>query len=285
MNIESMRDVKFYRIEKIVKDAGYGGSCPIIVQADGVEYILKTKEDGMQPKSLGILNEMLAYQLLSVLGYTIAPQEIVYLWIDDDFIEAAEIACREGVIKAESLDYIRESTGVNIGIEYLHYAMDPLGRVSNQKFIRDIVHIDNYIMNCDRVAENPNILQDKKDKRKFYAIDFGNALADGKAYSKIVDGDLEDTLQLGKVVNCNATLSGRYIFRNPVKPIVKRGRNIKDDSVKIRQIIDMIFDTFPPEAEWEPMQYRDQIADIVVQRLKNRAIFETEAHAKCDCLY
>lgn len=281
----SLRDIKFHRIDKIVKDAGYGGSCPIIVQADGVEYILKTKEDGMQPKSLGILNEMLAYQLLSVLGYTIAPQEVVYLWIDDDFIEAAEIACREGVIKAESLDYIRESKGVNIGIEYLHYAMDPLSGVSNQKFIRDIVHIDNYIMNCDRTTNNPNILQDKKDKRKFYAIDFGNALADGIAYSKIINGEIEDTLQLGKVVNCNATLSGRYLFRNSVKPIVKRGRNIKGDSVRIRQIIDTIFDTFPPEIEWEPMQYRNQIADIVAQRIKSNVIFETDAHAKCDCLY
>ena len=95
----------------------------------------------------------------------------------------------------------------------------------------------------------------------------------------------EDTLQLGKVVNCNATLSGRYLFRNPAKPIVKRGRNIKGDSVKIRQIIDTIFDTFPPEIEWEPMQYRDQIADIVAQRIKSNVIFETDAHAKCDCLY
>ncbi len=285
MNTESMRDVKFYRIEKIVKDAGYGGSCPIIVQANGVEYVLKTKEDGMQPKSLGILNEMLAYQMLSALGYSIAPQEVVYLWIDDNFIEAAETACGERVIKQESLDYIRDSKGVNIGIEYLHDAMEPLNGINNQKFLKDIVHIDNYILNCDRTTSNPNILQDKRDKRKFYAIDFGNALADGKAYSKIIDGELKDTLQLGKVVNCNATLSGRYLFRNPVKPIVKRGRNIKGDSVKIRQIIDTIFDTFPTEMEWEPMQYRDQIADIVAQRIKSNVIFETDAHAKCDCLY
>lgn len=285
MKIDLIRDVKLFRIEKIVKDAGYGGSCPIIVQAEGIEYILKTKVDGMQAKSLGIMNELLAYQLLSILGYQIAPQKIVYLWIDDDFVEAAEIASIEGIIQAESFDYIRNSKGVNIGIEYLHNAMDPLNRIDNQKFKRDLIHIDNYIMNCDRTIGNPNILQDKRDKRKFYAIDFGNALADGMVYNKIIDGELEDALKLGKVVNCNATLSGRYLFRNPVKSIVKIGRNIKGDSVKIRQIIDMIFDTFPPETEWEPMQYRDQIADIVAQRLKNRTIFETDTHAKCDCLY
>lgn len=280
-----LRDVKIYRIDKIVKDAGFGGSCPIIVQANGVEYVLKTKEDGMQPKSLGILNEMLAYQLLSVLGYTIAPQEIVYLWVDDNFIEAAEIACREGVIKAESLDYIRESKGVNIGIEYLHYAMDPLNKIDNQKFIKDVLHIDNYILNCDRTTDNPNILQDRRHKRKFYAIDFGNALADGFAYSKIIASDSKNPLEFGNALNCNVTLSGRYLFRNTVKPLIKRGRNIKGDIVKIRQIIETIFDTFPTETEWEPMQYRKEIADIVAHRLKNKSIFNTGRSSKCECIH
>lgn len=283
--IHPLRETQIYRIDKIVKDAGFGGTCPIIVQANGTEYVLKTKEDGTNTtKSLGILNEMLAYQLLSVLGYKIAPQEVVYLWIDDNFIEAAEIACREGVIKAESLEFIRESEGVNIGVEYLHYAMDPLNTIDNQKFIKDVLHIDNYILNCDRTTDNPNILQDRRHKRKFYAIDFGNALADGVAYSKIINGELEDTLQLGKVINCNATLSGRYLFRNVENPLVKKGRRIKGDIVKIRQIIETVFDTFPPESEWEPMRHRSQIADIVVHRLKNKNIFHTGRSSKCECI-
>ncbi len=280
----ALRDVKFHRIEKIVKDAGYGGSCPIIVQANGVEYVLKTKVDGMQPTSLGILNEMLAYQLLSVLGYKITPQEVVYLWIDDNFIEAAEIACQEGVIKVESLEYIRTSKGVNIGIEYLHYAMDPLNTIDNQQFIRDVLHIDNYILNCDRTTSNPNILQDRRHKKKFYAIDFGNALADGHIYQKIIDGEM-DPFEFGIAVKCNVTLSGLYLFRDTENSLVKKGRWIKGDVDKIQQIIEAIFATFPPETEWEPMKYIEQIADIVVNRLKNRAIFNTDKSSKCACIY
>ncbi len=33
--IYPLRETQIYRIDKIVKDAGFGGTCPIIVQANG----------------------------------------------------------------------------------------------------------------------------------------------------------------------------------------------------------------------------------------------------------
>ena len=78
-----MLDVKPYHIQSIVKDAGFGGSCPIIVKANDKEYVLKTKDDGMNSLSLGVFNELLAYQLIDNLGINIAPQEIVYLYIEE----------------------------------------------------------------------------------------------------------------------------------------------------------------------------------------------------------
>jgi hypothetical protein len=278
-----MRNVQLLTIDSIVKDAGFGGTCPIIVNAGNKQYVLKTKEDGTQPKSLGLFNELLAYQLISILDYGIAPQEVVYLYIDDDFIEAAEVAAAEGIIKQESLEYISESKGVNLGIEYLEHAMEPLGEtIKNDSFLKDIIHIDNYVMNCDRSQGNINILQDKADERRYYAIDFGNALADGLMYERIVQ-DGENLLTEGVYGQCNATLSGRYILKGDAQRLIKKGRRLQAEYSNIRDILDQIVDEFPPD--WEPLVYRVAILDIIAVRLKSKGIFKTDSTAKCNCLY
>lgn len=278
-----MLDIKPFHIQSIVKDAGFGGTCPIIVRANDKEYVLKTREDGTNPKDLGVFNEALAYQILNYLEINISPQEIVYLFIGDDFIDMAQTAYNENMIQAESLEYIKGSKGFNLGVEYLHYAMEPLSEIiNNDKFIKDIAHIDNYIMNCDRQRGNINILQDKLDQRKYYAIDFGNALADGICYKKIQNSEAGIFVN-GAYSHCNATLSGRYILKNETKRLIKRGRNIKEDIVIIRQILADIMDSFPPE--WEPLLHKSDIIDIVATRLKSKKIFEVANTSRCNCLY
>ena len=278
-----MFEMKLFHIQKIVKDAGFGASVPIIVQANDKEYLLKIKEDGMQPYSLGIFNELLAYQLIDYLGYNITPQEVVFLYVDANFVEMAEVAYQEGLIKQESYENIAESLGVNIGIEYLHSAMEPLdGKINNNRFIEDIIHIDNYIMNCDRTTKNINILQDKNDLRRYYAIDFGNALSDGIMYEKILENSM-DIFSRGIFSECNVTLSNRYVLKEETKKLVKKGRINKDDISTIRQVLFDIIDMFP--SEWEPIEYKDDIIDVLSTRLKSRKIFNTDASAKCKCLY
>ena len=278
-----MLDIIPYHIQNIVKDAGFGGTCPIIVKANDKEYVLKTREDGTNPKDLGVFNEALAYQLLNYLGINIAPQEIAYLYIDDDFINMAQIAYDEGIIQAESLDNIKDSQGFNLGVEYLHNVKEPLsGVINNDSFIKDIAHIDNYIMNCDRSEGNINILQDARNLKKYYAIDFGNALADGVCYEKIQNGEA-DIFVNGIYSHCNATLSGRYILKKDTRRLIKRGRNIKEKMVTIRKNLADIIDSFPPD--WEPILYKDDIIDVIATRLKSRNIFEVTDTSKCDCLY
>ena len=44
-----MLRVKPYRIQSIVNDAGFGGTCPIIVRANNRVYVLKTRvESGVR---------------------------------------------------------------------------------------------------------------------------------------------------------------------------------------------------------------------------------------------
>lgn len=278
-----MREIKLLTIQSIVGDAGFGGTCPIIVRANDKEYVLKTKEDGTNPKSLGVFNELLAYQLLEYLGTNIAPQEVIFLFIDDDFIEMAELAYQADNIKEESLEYIKDSLGVNIGIEYLHFAQDTRNaKINNDSFIKDIAHIDNYIMNCDRAENNSNILQDTRNLKKYYAIDFGNALADAECYKKIQNNE-DDIFVNGAYSHCNATLSGRYILKNDTQRLIKKGRKIKDNMVTIRQILADIIDSFPPD--WEPVLHKNAIIDVIATRLKSRKIFEVNDTSKCKCIY
>ena len=278
-----MRTLNIYHIDKIIRDAGFGGSVPIIVSANNKEYVLKTKEDGMQPNALGLFNELLAYQILSVLGYKICPQQVDYLFIDENFIEMAEVAFNEGYIKEESYENIKNSEGINLGIEYLHNTMEPLdGKILNNSFIKDIAHIDNYIMNCDRSPRNINILQDKINLKRYYAIDFGNAMGDGIdgiLYNKIINGDT-DIFSEAKFSRCNATLSGRYILKDDVKRLIKKGRIIKDDFSTIRNILDTIISNFPPD--WEPIRYKDVIIEIIARRMKSKHIFNQIE--KCGCI-
>ncbi len=278
-----MLNVKPYHIQNIVKDAGFGGTCPIIVRANDKEYVLKTREDGTNPRSLGVFNELLSYNLIDYFNMNIAPQEIAYLFIDDGFIEMAEIAYNGGVIKEESLEYIRDSKGFNLGIEYLHYAMEPLdGLVKNDSFIKNLAHIDNYVMNCDRAQDNINILQDKFNQKKYYAIDFGNALVDGILYQKILDGDT-DILTAGIFENCNVTQSGRYFLKLDTERLIKQGRRNKENISTIRNILGSIVDEFPPD--WEPLVYKNVILDIIASRFKSKDIFKTHTGNKCRCLY
>jgi hypothetical protein len=161
--------------------------------------------------------------------------------------------------------------------------MEPLSeKIENDSFIKDLAHIDNYIMNCDRSADNINILQDKADQRKYYAIDFGNALADAICYEKIQNGE-SDLLSIGKYYTCNATQSGRYILRIDTQRLIKRGRYIKETIVNISIILSDIIDSFPPD--WEPVVYKNDIVDVIASRMKSRKIFETTTTSKCKCLY
>ncbi len=138
-------------------------------------------------------------------------------------------------------------------------------------------------MNCDRSEDNINILQDKNNTRRYYAIDFGNALADGidgELYNKIINDDTGIFLE-GKYSRCNVTLSGRYVLKNDVQSLIKKGRIIKHDLNTIRNTLHEIMDEFPND--WEPLKYRDVIADIIACRLKSREIFNLSED--CKCLY
>lgn len=56
-----------------------------------------------------------------------------------------------------------------------------------------------------------------------------------------------------------------------------------DSFDEIREILLFIIETMPPD--WKPVQYKEEIATIIAQRIKSRKIFDTVDFVKCECLY
>lgn len=48
-------------------------------------YVLKFNNDDTLDKNYSIFNELIAYSLIKLLDYKIAPQEIVLVYLDNDF--------------------------------------------------------------------------------------------------------------------------------------------------------------------------------------------------------
>ena len=282
-----MRTIQLLRINSIIESTKFGASSPTIVKAaDNKTYILKTRfedmeHDDVDHMDLGIFNEVLAYQIHDYLGYKISQQEVCYLIIDQDFINSAKQAYNVGVIKKESYEYIEQSLGVNIGIEYIEDAMEPLGITLTNSFKKQVMQMDNYIMNCDRVeGDNPNILHHKKSN-KFYAIDYGNALADRILYEQIVKGNFNELIanQFG---TCNALLSsGRYMFRNEKKLLSYKDH--KKELGIIKDFLNTIINKMPPQ--WKPVEYQNDIVDVLSKRILEKRIFNSKNLKKCSCSY
>ena len=274
-----MREIRPLKIISIIKPAGFGGTKPIIVRAEDEKlYVLKTREDGTNPKDLGVFNETLAYLLHDEMEFAISPQSVCYLYIDDDVVDMVFDAYTQNIIEKESYEYIKDSKGFNVGVEYIEDAMEIKSEKMNKTFVRDTIRLDNYILNCDRVeGANSNILQQKKDRRKYYAIDYGNALADAILYEKIVSGE-----DISEQILCNVPKSsGRYIFKNSDELM-----NYKKTTQSIDEFSQVLLNfiaTMPPD--WEPINYKEMIANAIAKRIKSKKIFDKADFIKCECLY
>lgn len=75
--------------------------------------------------------------------------------------------------------------------------------------------------------------------------------------------------------------SGRYMFKNQDK--LMSYKITYDSFDEIREILLFIIETMPPD--WKPVQYKEEIATIIAQRIKSRKIFDTVDFVKCECLY
>lgn len=246
-------------IERIIETMPYGRSKPIKIKADnGKVYIVKFRSDGLAPKDRSITNEFIAYRLIEKLNWSIAPQPLEFILIDNMAIELAENAN----IDSQSLLFMRNSLGTNIAIPYLDNCEKVEGEIENRKFIEMVRTIDNIMLNDDRDIENPNILKDITRKSRYYAIDWGLSLDRSELYKDIKQGIINNSMMYYQT--CCVVKRPEYLLR-------KFNMHTSLDPKQIEDIIDDIIEEFPKE--WETHSAKSYIKQILIARALSKDIF------------
>jgi hypothetical protein len=235
---------------------------PIIIKADDNNiYVLKTRFDGIlaDKKDYGIFIETLTYKLLQSFNFKNIP-EIVYLIIDDIFLEDAEskFINSKNERELEALSNIKNSKGLNLGIKWIHNS-----EKYNKKLLKDLlqksINYDGYIMNSDRNVSNPNMLFSQSEK-KIYLIDFAGAFEMLMAFDDIKNESFDISKFFDKF-----TFDNDYLFFQETKSILSlKNRVSKEDILKL-------IDELPKD--WQPHQFKDRIAEIISERVGNKRIF------------
>ena len=178
-------------VETFLKPMGAGISRPVLVIGDDFnEYILKNQkvnENGnLVDYNCMFLNEVFAYQIAVYLGVPIP--ETVIAFVEGDFAEndpSIRFAYRfeKGKYFAtEKLKYVENNIEENyrelisMGKPYRKKTWkDFFKQITNKEDITKILAFDILIGNFDRYNNEGNILVDKTNQRKIYAIDHGHA--------------------------------------------------------------------------------------------------------------
>ena len=252
-------------INEIKDVTSYGNSCPIIIKAeDNNTYVLKTRRDGtlLNRDDYGIFMEVLSYKLLQKFGFKQIAQ-IVYLIIDDDFIEDAKYKFENSKLEREqvALENIKNSKGLNLGVKWINNSEKYMGEVLSKDFKKETINYDGYIMNSDKEKGNPNILY-CRDDRKNYLIDFGGAFEMLTA-SDNIEGD-NALFEIPKYYD-KFCFDKRYLLLEDI-PNTATIKN-KIHKSEILQLISEI------PNDWQLHKIRNEIADILSQRIGNKEIF------------
>jgi hypothetical protein len=160
----SPREIRTVAVTRYVTPLREGGSLPAIVEADDdFLYVLKFRGAGQGEKAL--IAELIGGELARSLGLKVP--ELVFMELDASFskIEGDE----------EIQDLLRFSVGLNLGLHYLSGAItyDPVVSVADPLTASKVVLLDSLIINIDRSARNPNLLNWHKE---LWLIDHGASL-------------------------------------------------------------------------------------------------------------
>ena len=243
-------------ITDILASLPYGNSKPIkIIANNGKRYILKFRKDYLNGKDRSNTNEYIAYQLIEYFEFTIAPQKLEFIEIDDLAIEMA----KSSNISKESLNYFIESKGVNLGIEFLDNCEKATREdIHNHRFMKEVKTIDMIMMNPDRDIDNTNILKDITKTNTYYAIDWGLSLDATELYSDVKKRDINNRFMYYQ--NKLVVDRPEYLFRTT------KGFSFVDNK-DIEDIIREIINGIPKE--WETHFCADIIIDILTSRVQN----------------
>jgi hypothetical protein len=246
-------------IETIFETMPYGKTKPVKVKAnDGNVYVVKFRYDGVGRRDWSITNEYIAYRMVEMLGWNIAPVTLQLIEIDEIALELAEFA----EIDAASLELMRQSIGVNIAVPFVDQCEKAVPTIDNLTFSQKVRTIDSIVMNDDRTHENPNILKELVHRKRYYAIDWGFAMDNMELYRDLYRGTFSDRAMYYH--NAKVVQRPEYLFR------ALKGK-AAFDLKRLESIIDEICASIP--SMWETYAYRNEIAETLKIRMANEVIY------------
>ena len=128
-----------------------GSSTPIVVQsADGQQYLVKLK--GGQSGSFSYINEWIAGRLGVALGLPVSVPHTI--WIDETL--------ETGGIHEEVKDLIHKSFGLNLAFPFFENAVPCSAKTAHVAYddvVQKLFAYDVFLLNTDRTAQNPNLLE------------------------------------------------------------------------------------------------------------------------------
>ncbi|HEY3493655.1 MAG TPA: HipA family kinase [Polyangiaceae bacterium] len=141
-----------------------GSSSPVVVETDGGRFVAKLRGSGDGVPAL--VAEIIVGELAAALGLAVPERVLIEL--------------PEGVASDdrndELADLLARSAGTNVGLRFLEGARAPraeeLERLDDA-FVTRVLLLDDWVMNPDRTAANPNLLLWKQQP---WLIDHGAAL-------------------------------------------------------------------------------------------------------------
>jgi len=259
-------------IKRILKSTDFGGTNPVwIIANDNNEYLLKFRYD---ENELDVSNffEYLSYRLIQELRLNINIPEFNIINITEKDLILFENAFENKLITLESYEFAKKSVGPNFGVKKILNVQKAPDNINHPE-IKNIIHIDNYVLNQDRTPSNPNILISLDDKNKIYTIDFGLALLEHRIYENIYNlQDINDPL-FSAAYHCNIQKYEFYLFK---KYQIEKDKIIKTNKTfdEIKDIISYIIDEMPDE--WEPKENKEKIINLIAYRILNIKIWESQ---------
>jgi|GEM_PF-5025659 len=259
-------EMEVLKISQIIGEMGYGAGHPIHIRAsDRQEYVLKTRYDGGGGKDFYIFLELLTYKIAEHLGFGITPK-ITLIEIDNDTIEQAEYYAEIGELCQDSFSRVKASLGINIAVEYIPHA-DQTAMPEDQRFIDQLIHLDNFVMNTNRNQKNPHILVSlQNNKKRYFAIDFGLGFLEHLIFNELALN--QNTLIQETMISKSAFFNQDYLLEDFFRDL----KAIKIGDEDLETSLASMMQCFPDD--WAPMEFVDQIVTLLTSRMGNKDIYK-----------
>jgi hypothetical protein len=267
-------EFKHLTIKKILDVASYGNhgaTRPVkVIANDGETWLLKTIYNNtlVAEGCCHVFAEILAYLIADYTKITPYLQEMALIEVTRNTILMAESALeQDDEANQEALSNLRKSMGTNFAVKWLDNADKPanLDRLP-KSLVNATILTDAVLMNNDRTASNPNIIQSVSN-RHLRVIDFGLGLNGLSLCQLALEANANVAFQHART----CTFESDYLFYHHLDKLsFPRKTPSRNDMINAMKNI--------PD-QWASQSVKEAIAELIAYRFKNKEIIKEGRNA------